>query len=365
MIITLVLKNIKNSFQSFRKIYLLLIVSQLISVISIFFVYGVYTSYSAKMQELDVNSYTIGTVFDEGDIGMLKECLPEIMEQMGRKVDYLFISATTEEQLICMYTEYHSGSYTVADTVSKNDILVSGRQLSHEDEKNESKVIYSMGGEKHKVGDKIDIAGVEFEVVGVDGKKARSIMIPFSSCPDDVSLWQLIFNFEQLPTEKEYKVIKNKLESVFGDRVTIDEFQLKDQETIISYRTTIIISIAIGLISALNTCLLYGYIISQRQKQMAIYGIVGASKGLRLMMNELEIMLVDIAVVIMGYVIFRFGLQDMITRIYESSVELYSINAYLIMMVMYVICIFVFTIFLLMVMNRDKLTDMLRRTKND
>ena len=365
MIITLILKSIKSSLQRFRKIYWLLIVSQFISIISIFFVYGIFTSYSAKMQELDINSYSISASFDEScDVGTLKDCLPEIMEQIGRKVDYLFISATTEDLLICMYTEYHSGSYTLADTVSQNDILASGRLLSHEDEKNANKVIYSMGGESYQVGDRLNIAGVEFEVVGVDEKRARSIIIPFSSCPHEVSLWQVNFCFEQLPTQKDYDTIKNTFKTVFGDEVTIDEFQLKDQETIISYRTTLMISIAIGLVSALNTCLLYGYIISQRQKQMAIYGIVGASKGLRLMMNELEIMLVNIMVVIVGFVIFRFGFQDMITMVYESSVALYSMKAYLIMIVMYVMCVFVFTTLLLIILNRDKLTDMLRRTKN-
>ena len=366
MIITLVLKSIKNSFRNFRKIYLLLIISQFVSVISIFFVYGIYTSYSAKMQELDIDSYRIGTSYDEScDIGTLKECLPNIMEQMRSKVDYLFISGTTDELLICMYTECHGGSYTLADIVSKNNILAEGRQLSNEDEGNENKVIYSMGGEPYKVGDRLNIVGTEFEVVGVDEKRVRSIIIPFRSCPNEVSLWQLNFIFEQLPTERDYMLIKNTLESVFGDKVTLDEFQLKDQETIISYRTTIVIAVAIGLLSALNTCLLYGYIICQRQKQMAIYGIVGASKGLRLMMNELEIMLVNIAVVIIGFVIFRFGVQDMITKVYENSIELYSVHAYLLMMGMYVVCVFVFTVLLLTIMNRNKLTDMLRRTKND
>lgn len=365
MIITLIFKSIKSSFQRFRKIYLLLIVSQFISIISIFFVYGIYTSYSAKMQELDIDSYTIGASFDKScDVGTLKGCLPEIMEQIGRKVDYLFISATTEELLICMYTEYHSGNYTLADTVSKNDILASGRLLTHEDEINNNKVIYSMGGEPYKVGDRITIADIEFEVVGVDEKRARSIIIPFSSCPDEVSLWQVSFCFERLPTQKDYDAIKDTFKTVFGEKATLDEFQLKDQEIIISYRTTMMISIAIGLVSALNTCLLYGYIISQRQKQMVIYGIVGASKGLRLMMNEVEIMLVNIIVVIMGFLIFRFGFQDIITMVYESSVELYSMKAYLIMMVIYVTCIFAFTTLLLAIMNRDKLTDMLRRAKN-
>ena len=365
--ISLVFKSIKNSFRNFRKIYLLLIISQFISVISIFFVYGIYTSYSVKMQEVDIDSYRIGTSFEEScNIGMVRECLPEILEQIERKLDHMFISATTDEWIISMHAEYHDGKYTLQDVYTDASILLAGRTLMYEDAVNENKVIYSYDKEGHKPGDKIMIAGTEFEVVGLGENNRKDIInMPFNSCPDEVSLWMVNFIFEKLPTQKDYDIIKNTLKGVFGDDVTIDEFQLKDQETIISYRTTMMISIAIGLVSALNTCLLYGYIISQRQKQMAIYGIVGASRRLRLMMNELEIMLVDIVVVLVGFAVFRFGLQDVITTVYESSMELYSTKAYLIMMAMYVACIFVFTTVLLAVMNRNKLTDMLRRTKND
>ena len=365
MMLTLVLKSIKNSFQNFRKIYLLLIISQFISVISIFFVYGIYTSYSVKMQEVDIDSYQIGTMFEEGDLGTLRECLPEILEQIERKLERVWVSCSSDGFMISLHTEYHNGKYTQAGLIIDNSDVMQGRMLTDEDTINANKVIYSHMPKEHKAGDKLTIAGTEFEIVGVDEKNMRDISMPYTSCPDDVDLFLVYFTFEKLPTQKDYDIIKNTLKGVFGDDVTIDEFQLKDQETIISYRTTMMISIAIGLVSALNTCLLYGYIISQRQKQMAIYGIVGASRGLRLMMNELEIMLVDIAAVLVGFVVFRFGLQDMIIEIYESSMELYSTKAYLIMMALYVVCIFVFTTVLLAVMNRDKLTDMLRRTKND
>ena len=368
MILKLILKSIKNSFRNLGKIYLLLIVSQFISVISIFFVYGIFTSYSVKMQELDIDSYIIGTQFEGGDIGTLRECLPEIMDQIGRKLDFIFISGSTEEWMISMHTDYHNETYTQADAIMENIKVKEGRNLTDEDALNENKVAFISGSHsQYTVGDMVNIAGVEFEVVGTDvrGFGDDDIEIAFTSCPDNVDLFLVYFNFEQLPTQKDYDCIKNTFKGVFGDDVTIDEFQLQDQETIISYRTTIIISIAIGLVSALNTCLLYGYIISQRQKQMAIYGIVGASKGLRLVMNELEIMLVDIVVVLMGFVMFRFGFEDVIAMVYESSVELYSIKAYLIMMAMYVACILVFTTVLLTIMNRDKLTDMVRRTKND
>ena len=365
MIIELVVKNMKNSFRNFQKIYLLLIVSQLISIVSIFLVYGIYGSFSAKMKELDVNSYIIGTYFEESNIGELKSCMPEILDKIGNKIDYVFIAGGSKQGMISMYTEYHGGKYTLAEIQKEKNLLKEGRTLRYVDAENTEKVAYSQFTEEHSVGDTIDIEGTQFEIVGVDERSVNDIIIPFNSCPDTVRLSMVFFNFKRLPSEKDYYVMKDTFENTFQERVVIDEFALKDQEEIISYRTIIIISIAIGIISALNTCLLYGYIVTQRRKQMVVYGIIGATKEKRLMINELEIMLVNSIVVIIGFVIFRLGLQKWITTIYENSVELYNTKAYLIMMIIYVLCIFVFTILLLAVMNQEKLIDMLRRTKND
>ena len=98
---------------------------------------------------------------------------------------------------------------------------------------------------------------------------------------------------------------------------------------------------------------------------MAVYGIVGASKTLRLAIQQLEIMLVSLAMELVGFLIFRFSLQDLLTQIYESGISLYGIRAYVVMLTTYTICIFVITHLMLKIMNREKLTDMMRRTRND
>lgn len=76
IMISMVLRNIQNSFINFRKIFILLIVSQIISIMSIFFVYGIYGSYAAKMQEIELNTYTISIDFEKTDtniFGTLKK----------------------------------------------------------------------------------------------------------------------------------------------------------------------------------------------------------------------------------------------------------------------------------------------------
>ena len=365
MNIRLIKNNIFNAFTSFRKVTFLLVISQLASIISIFFLYGIYGSYSAKMQELDIDSYFIHTYYEKGNIGELKACLPDILKEINHKLDYMFISGVSDEMMISMYTQYEEGKYLMAKSLKGADTVLEGRGLTDEDAINESKVVYSMTADGVAVGELITISGVEYEIVGIDKKALHGVQMPFSSCHDEVELFILSFGFKKLPTQSDYILIKDTLSQAFPEGFSIDEFQIKDKEEIISYRTIIIIAISIGIVSALNTCLIYRYIIEQRRKQMAVYGVAGATKGQNLIINEVEIMAVSGTTTLIGFAIFKFGLEKMFDIIYENSVKLYSPVAYLVMILIYMSCIFVFTILLLYIINRDKLVDMLRRARND
>lgn len=365
MNIRIIKKNIIDAFTSFRKISFLLVISQFASVISIFFLYGIYGSYSAKMQELESDSYSIYADFSAGKIGELRACLPDILAEINHKLDYMFITGVDDRLMIPMYTEYEDGNYLIAENSKENDDALYGRELSDEDAINGSRVVYSMAANGPAVGDFLTIAGEEYEVIGIDKKQLHGMEMPFSSCPDNVELFILVFNFKRLPTQNDYNLIKNTLYEAFGEALNIDEFKIKDKEEIISYRTIILIAISIGVVSALNTCLLYRYIIEQRRKQMAVYGVVGATKGQRLIINEVEIMAVSAITTVAGLLIFKLGLENILDIIYENSVKLYSATAYLAMVGIYLGCIFICTTLLLYVINRDKLVDMLRRARND
>lgn len=369
MIVKIIAKNIKNSFQNFRKIYLLLIISQVISVVSIFLVYGIFGNYSNQMEELDIDSYSIDADFvDIGEtctIGELKECLPEVMDQVGKKLDFVFIAGSCDGRMLSMHTEYHNGEYLLSKTVLENFNLQDGRCLSDEDEKNANHVIFSGKLEEDQVGDMICIAGTEFEVVGTNAMGLGDYELPYNSCPDEVKLYCVYFNFKELPSKKDYNAIRDAFDGAFGENYYMQEFNMKNEEQIIAYRSQMVLCLAIGMVSALNTCLLYGYIVNQRRKQMAVYGIVGASKGKRLAINEIEVLFVSLVAALIAFLVFRFGLEHIVTGIYESSLELYSTWVYLVVIIIYILCVFVFTMVQLIAMNRDKLADMLRRTYHD
>lgn len=106
------------------------------------------------------------------------------------------------------------------------------------------------------------------------------------------------------------------------------------------------------------------YLVKQRRKQMVVYGIIGASKGRRLAMNEIEIMLISMVTVLIGFAVFKLKLENVIITVYECSTELYTAKDYLSMIAAYLGCIFGFTVVRLYMINKDKLADMLRRANS-
>ena len=146
---------------------------------------------------------------------------------------------------------------------------------------------------------------------------------------------------------------------------TMDEFDIKNNDELTSYRTIIAISVSIGIISALNTCLMYGYIVSQRKKQMVVYGIIGATGIRRFAISESEMLVFSVTTSLVGVALFRTIFQSIVLKVYDNSSEIYTVKMYVFMTILYIMCILIFTSVLLTVMNRDKLADMLRRTEND
>lgn len=363
MIINLVIKNIKNSILEFRKVYVLMLISQFVAVICIFFSYGIYGNYSAKMQELNIDSYSIGTSFEDTKVASIKECLPQLLNEFDYKLDYVFVGGFWNDTPVSMHFEYHNGMYDVSKTVQDNTRLESGRVISTEDMIYGLNVVYTHRGEMDEVGDTICISNVDFEVIGVDELAPGNLSIPFTASNNDIKVFTVMFNFKELPTQNDYLMIKHTFEEKFGEKALVDEFEIRDEEELISIKSIIIISIAIGIISALNTCLIYSYIIKKRRKQMAVYGIIGASKGLRLAINELEIIIVSLVIEITGFLLYRCMLQKIITDIYDTNVSLYSFKSYGIMMLIYFICIFSITFVVLKIMNKKKLVKMLRQSR--
>lgn len=365
--ISLAFKNFKNSFARNKSIYTLLIVSQLVGVMIIFFVYGIYTGYNASLQEIDIDSKQLYAQFDGVEDSYLDELRPimdELYKPFEKYVDYTFLGLSYNEGMLSTYYEYREGEYHIASSLLDNGKSdENGRYFDDSEYVKGDKVLF---GSDREVGEYLDINGEKFLVVGnwEDKNLNRVIEVPVSAAPGDTNLYVLVINFERLPRQAEYNHFKETLEATFGDRVNVREFDVKDMEQLISINSIITISVIIGVLVALDTVLIYSYIISKRRKDMAIFGIVGAKRRQRFLINQIEIMALSVIVAVLGYVIFRFGFQDFVVEFCDISVELYNDKVYGIMMIGYIVSVFVITYIATFINTRKNIVRMLRGYKN-
>lgn len=367
MICKVALINLKNSITSNKSIYILLIFSQLVAVNICFFVYGIYTSYSASLQEIDINSCVINANFIEGEnvnVGALRKCITNIVDEMEDSIDYFFIGLLDGDTIISTYSEYHDGKFKSSDTIAKKNVDIIGRYLNDDDFINENKVVFGTASE---IGKTFLISDEAFEVVGKDKNEVlrnRITIIPFVSAPDNLGLISMSINFNTLPTKSNYEKFRDVLEGNFGINVVIDEFPIKNTEELISIKSVMVISVIIGIISALDTILLYSYVVEKRKKQMAIFSIVGAKRMDRFVINEIEIMLISCVVSIAGFMLFKMVFENSIVKMVGVSVELYSTKVYLIMLSIYIMCVFVITNLGIWINTKSNILEMLRRNAN-
>lgn len=364
--LSLVFKNIKNSILGYRSIYIILIVSQLITSVMLFFVYGVFGSFNVELKEYEAKDVRVHAYFNEDvKLYQLKRCLPVVLEKVQNRMEFVAISGRDENVNVSIRDAYRDGNFRMADFVLELESLLEGRWITEEEATFGDKVVVlPYNG---SVGDTVVIAGESFKVVGVTNNKASAehsdklqAYVPFISAPDELSISSCLIQFKQLPTQEEYDLFKNALEAELGNAVSFPEFEIKDEEEIVSIKTIIAMSVLIGIIAALDTALLYGYILKRRKKQMAVYGIVGIKHFQRVFINELEILLISIITTSIGFILFKYVLEDIVNRVYENAYSVYTTQAYIMMIAIYIFSVLLATTIISVHSSGKKILDIRR-----
>lgn len=369
MVIKLSLRNIRNTFKNFKKIFCLLVISQLIAVILIYFAYGIYCNYNESLQEVTIDSYTIMANFSEeesSEFGELKECFNDTLLEVEDRLNFFYILASDEDKMINIHNEYHDGKFFISKEVAKNVIISEGYYLSDEDVSNGKNVIaaHSLGN----VDDEVEIAGIKYKIVGIieqDDTETKCLDIPYAATPDSVRLRCIILNFKKLPRQSDYVAFKDSLESKFGDKVQVDEFKLKDVEEITSIHSIMIFAIAISVITGVDTCLLFGYIISRRKKQSAVLELVGGKRINIFTICELEVMIISLLDTIIGFIFYKICIEERLQNMYGNAMGVYSRERYLIISVIYLLSILLITSIMVWKHTFYTVKEMLRRATND
>lgn len=365
------LKNIKNSFKSYRQIYILLILSQFVAVIILFFSYGTVTGYDMKKDERLKKERLFYTYFTEPvSASAIKDILPDLLSKMEDRISYVFTRVRnpgSDWEITCIM-EYHNGRYGMPLKYYTDDRIICGRYPDEEEMNDGSRVgfVYwdtrssDKNDEVYELGDKFNLYGEGYEIVGMIDGDLKRITIPFNSCTDDMKIDMFTISFNGFPAADDYELYRETILNKFGSSPQIQEYNPVDMEDIIAYNTVIIMGIAIGVITALDTILVYNYLMKKRQKQMAIFGITGASRLQQILTCETEVLLITLVTTIGGFAVFKLVIEDVLLNVYEIGLPIFNSRVYAIMIGVYTGCILLGTSVVVIINTGKKLLDMRR-----
>lgn len=355
----LILRNIYNSFKGYRRIYIILIISQLVSVILLMLAYGVFGSFNLSQQEYTINQRSLYAQFNKHQTTeQIKPTLMKMLEEFDGRMNYFVIFGTKDEESgmqLSVYDEYENGQFSYSKYISKNIPLINGRYPTKYEYNSGAKLVVTT--DKYKIGSTIEVLGTEYEIIGnvvSNGANDNRVYVSFNALPSEYKFQWINIVFKSFPTVEDYVFFRLEFESVFGNEVWVEDFEPIDNEEIISMKTMMIICVIIGSISALDTALLYKYIMDKRKKQMAIMGIVGAKRVHRIFINEGEIFVVTLVTTFLGFIIFKFVFEGLVHKVYENIYNIYAPKVYLIMIGLYVAIVMIITLILTIAMSGNK-----------
>jgi ABC-type antimicrobial peptide transport system permease subunit len=214
------------------------------------------------------------------------------------------------------------------------------------------------------VGDTYILAGEEFEVIGVLNTAFNpddvNLHIPLSSVNEEFTSGFVSLFFAKLPTKADYDTFVTVLRSHYGDNVQFSDFEPMNVDDIIAYNSIIILALAIGVVAALDTILVYNYLMKKRKKQMAIFGIEGAKRIHQILINETEVLIITVLTAVTGVTVFRLVIEKILMEVYEIGIPIFSVKVYGIMLLAYIGCIFMGTLVMTVINSRKKVLDMRR-----
>ena len=100
---------------------------------------------AAKIQEIELNTYRICIDFEEAEkntVGTLKRNLPEVLDRINDKLEFVFVAGVSNHKLVAMRTKYIDGDFRTV-IIKAQFGNMKGRYLnSEDDEKCKSKDEY-------------------------------------------------------------------------------------------------------------------------------------------------------------------------------------------------------------------------------
>ncbi len=289
------LANIKRFIQKSSFLFAIFMITQTISVIAL-----EYSFLNFRNQQIEYSTYSSGVAsftvfFDEtttfSDISKRTE---EIKDIVPTELKQCYITVPDD----CETRTYIFGQYQTVlygdDIKSKNDIIIPHSEYQNKE---------------IRIGDTVEIGNAIYNVVGV--RMFEYAEIPIQSIKNNDIVEKLVIETKTIPNSKEIQNITEALQNSFPEYIVLapSERNMLSEYSLDSKTLTTFVLLILAMI---NISYIFKVVISKRNSYYAISLCCGSTfRKMRISLIA-ENLIYGFFAIIIGTVIFKFGLEDVL-----------------------------------------------------
>lgn len=278
-------------------------------------------------------------------VGDMKEFAGKIQNIYGDNLKYIISYPAADDLQFACYYKIKDGklvnSEDYAQELNNKDIIPEGRYFRDEEYNNSENVALvwedeDRSGRVHKLVKKmmldeshIRIQGKTYEIIGYHCDEHAVPYVPITTFEDDTPLTsEIIFHFDEPVQKEQFEPIQKLVSEEFGNMAMVIPLQMPEEDAIYIYNTIILIAVLIVVISALNFCILYRYILSTRERDLRIYRICGLSFWKAVRMYLSECMLLTMGIYILSTIAYIIWMSPVVASQYKYMQSFFGLPVY-------------------------------------
>lgn len=288
----------------------------------------------------------------------IKERLNKVIDVCGDYLKHLTFDGYTDDTLTVEYSGYYPSQTLLSQRFP--ELVGDEKKISVEYNPKLDTIF-----KNSKKGDKVTINNTEYVIAKLkdtsnnEAEKQYSrptgfaVLLP--NVDDDFSVYSISFTLtDDVPQEVRGQVT-DTVKKLFNQDAAggIHEAEVQPLAEKQFNNMVYVVSFILIAVVLLNVARLYTYIMSKRQKTIAICRLCGADKIKSFLLYITEIVITLIATYIVGALIFRFGLIEPIALVFPSFKEFFTLQIYANIFIAYfVIGIIIMTINLIPLVHK-------------
>ncbi len=346
-------KNLFSFCRNKTLVFILFILCQLISVLAVMMTYGTMKNYIYEKRNDQLFSKDVNIMFTGATYGELKDRYIEALQYLGSNVEFGFLCLA--EHPVDTFAESASGGREKGERfIQLNTTLKDGKLVDYEstlkmiqDPKyrppneipsDQPLMIVCRGdfpnGDKLKVGDMVEFAGISFQAVGFHNAVNSTVLI--DTVPAELPVRGVYFGTKKMITYKKLShlvEIFTKDSPAYDTKADIGEIPTAQTEKF--YNLNIYVSALIIVLAAINFSILFSYILETRRRSYAIMRMSGctAAQGMRIYLTEILFSAVPVFLIAAG--LYHLAVKLFLSKLFLYFDEIYTPMSYLMMFLIY------------------------------